>query len=200
MKYIDLTMLLSEDTPVYPGDPKVQLETVAAIGNDGYHDTVLKLDTHNGTHIDAPAHMVAEGKTLDHFGVDRLVGRGVLVDATKELTAQDFADIKHHSIVLLRTGFSDKYQAGDYYEKLPMFGDGAVEALVRCHPKLVGIDAGSIDGEPFAVHKALLGAGILLAENLVGLSALVGQEFEAWALPLRVDVDGAPARIIARVN
>jgi arylformamidase len=199
MKLIDLTMPLGPETPVYPGDPGVKLQTIADIGSDGYHDTMLTMDTHNGTHIDAPAHMVDGGKTLDHFGADALAGRGVLVDATGKLTGAAFAAVEPGDIVLLRTGASDDFLADDYYERTPTFADGALNELIRRRPKLVGVDAGSVDHEPFEVHKALLGAEILIGENLVGLGALEGQAFEVYALPLRLDVDGSPARIIARV-
>lgn len=192
-------MPLSADTPVYPGDPQVELSQIASVEKDGFRDSKLTVDTHNGTHIDAPAHMVAGGKTLDEFDMGRLVGPGVLVDARTEVTVEALREVTDDSIVLLWAGLSDRFQANDYYDKLPRFADGAVAELVQRHPKMVGIDAGSIDGEPFAVHKALLGADILLAENLVGLSALAGKQFEVIALPLKLDVDGSPARVIARV-
>lgn len=200
MKFVDLTMSLGTNTPVYPGDPRVGLKSVATVGTDGYQDTVLTMDTHNGTHIDAPAHMLERGKTLDQFGIDSFTGQGVLVDAREGLRQESFQEIGEGRIVLLWTGFSDDYTSTDYYHKLPKFEDGAVDALLKQRPTLVGVDAGSLDGEPFSVHKAMLRAGILIAENLVGLSILAGKEFEVFALPLKLDVDGSPARVIAKIG
>ncbi len=200
MKLIDLTMPLGPNTPVYPGDPRVELETIATVDSDGYQDSVLRLDTHNGTHLDAPGHMMAGGVMLDAFGVDRLVGRGVLVDGRRGFTLAGLeqAALRPGDIVLLWTGFSDDYMAADYYDKVPKLDDESVAYLTGRQPSIMAVDAGSFDAEPFPLHKAWLKKNILLAENLVGLSVLEGQTFNVIALPLKLSADGAPARIIAQ--
>ena len=94
---------------------------------------------------------------------------------------------------------------GIYYARVPDLPVGLVELLIARGVTMVGVDAGSIDAEPFAVHKALLSHGILIAENLVGLSAIgaIGAiarretEFTVWALPLNVATEASPARVIA---
>lgn len=48
--------------PVYPGDPKPTLEQVAFIAKDTFNDHKLTTVMHVGTHIDAPLHMIANGK------------------------------------------------------------------------------------------------------------------------------------------
>jgi arylformamidase len=60
------------------------------------------------------------------------------------------------------------------------------------------MDTGSFDNaEGFPVHKQLLGADILLIENLTNLEPLIGKQFKLYALPLKLERDGAPARVIA---
>src|ERR1700683_250920 len=198
MKLIDLTMNLNAGTPVYPGDPRVELETITTVVKDGFQDSVLRVDTHNGTHIDAPGHMLTGGAMLDAFGPERFVGPGVLVDGRHGFGLEAFlrAELQPGAIVLLRTGFSDHYLDANYYDQAPELSEAVVAYLVERRPSLVAVDAGSIDAEPFAVHKALLGGNILIAENLTGLSQLGKAAFEVMALPLKLNVDGSPARII----
>jgi kynurenine formamidase len=108
------------------------------------------------------------------------------------------SEIRPGDIVLLWTGFSDDLSPA-YYERVPDITPAAAALLACSGASIIGIDAGSIDAEPFPVHKQVLGAGILLAENLIGLAQLAGREFTVTALPLRLGVDGAPARVVASV-
>lgn len=57
MKFIDLSVPLNEDTPVYPGDPKTKITTAGILEKDGYEDHYVCVGTHAGTHVDAPRHM-----------------------------------------------------------------------------------------------------------------------------------------------
>jgi kynurenine formamidase len=216
---VDLTMRLDGDTPVYPGDPVVRVEVAAGFDDAGYFNTRLALGSHNGTHIDAEGHMIPGGRMLDGYPIDRFRGRGVLLDvrggasAAPEADGFDLVDgldgagADAGCIVLLWTGISDSRSESGYYSRVPRLPDGLVEQLIARGVGMVGVDAGSIDDEPFSVHKALLGHGILIAENLVGLSALAARlrsaaddrarRFTVWALPLNVAVEASPARVVA---
>jgi kynurenine formamidase len=46
----------------------------------------------------------------------------------------------------------------------------------------------------------LLGGEVLIIENLANLDKLTGKEFTVYALPIKLDIDGAPARVIAEVK
>lgn len=202
MNYIDLTMPLTPSTPVYPGDPQVEVTVAGELDKDGYLDHLLKLGTHNGTHIDAPAHMIANGKLLSAFSLDHFVGTGKVVDVREgfSLDALEAADIQQGDIVLLYTGKSEHFDAPDYYTDYPSVTDEAAEFVVTKGAKMVGVDTGSVDHEPFLVHKKLLGNDVLIIENLVNLGQLVGKSFTVFALPLNLTVEGSPARVIAQVN
>jgi kynurenine formamidase len=202
---IDLTMRLTDDTPVYPGDPAVRISVAADFADAGFFNTRLSLGSHNGTHIDAEGHMVPGGRMLHDYPLDRFHGRGVLLDVRTgspalDLDAAEAADIDSGCIVLLRTGLSDAHYEAGYYAAVPDLTTDLVDLLIARGVKMVGIDAGSIDDEPFAIHKALLSHGILIAENLVGLTALAsraGAGFDVWALPLNLEVEASPARVVA---
>jgi len=202
MPYIDLTMPLTPDTPVYPGDPQVEVTQITSVADDGYMDHIIKLGTHNGTHIDAPAHMIAGGKMLSDFPLDTFAGDSKLVDAREGLTpaAIDAAGDARGDIVLIYTGASATYTDPDYYYQAPVVTDEAVMHLVALGVKMVGIDMGSIDEDPFAVHKTLLRNNILIIENLVNLASLLNATYTLYALPLNLHVEGAPARVIAEVR
>src|SRR4051794_20843947 len=109
MELIDLTMLLDEKTPVYPGDALPKFEPAGVISKDGWNDHVLHIGNHTGTHIDAPMHMVEGGKSLDDFAVDRLFAPGVLVDGTDRLTVAELEkhDISKGDAVIMYTGASE---------------------------------------------------------------------------------------------
>jgi arylformamidase len=201
MSIIDLSVTLNSDTPVYPGDPTVEITVAAEIESAGYLDHVLTLGTHNGTHIDAEAHMVSSGKMLADYPVEQFIGDGVLIDARSGLDVECLVgqDLSPKDIVLLWTGISDFLHSDDYYRKVPHITDEAARYLVSKGVKLVAVDAGSIDSTPFPIHKILLAGGVLIAENLVGFSKLIDTSFEVWALPLKLEVEAAPARIVARI-
>lgn len=70
---VDLSMAIKPGMSVYPGDPPVTFETATRLATHGYRVTKLGLGTHTGTHIDAPAHMVDRGPTLDRLPIARFV-------------------------------------------------------------------------------------------------------------------------------
>lgn len=80
MKIVDLTMSISEETPVYPGDPKAKIQQVANLEKEGWNEKSLTFNSHFSTHIDAPFHMVADGKKLDEFPLETFVGNAIVID------------------------------------------------------------------------------------------------------------------------
>jgi kynurenine formamidase len=217
-RVLDLSMPLAEDTPVYPGDPAARIETAATFAREGYHTTRVALGAHTGTHIDAEAHMIPGGRTLGHYPLERFHGPALLLDLRPGAPRPGpgaYGAIRAETIVLLRTGHSASLRAPDYHTRVPDLPAALLDLLVERRVAMVGVDAGSIDDAPYPVHKALLAAGILIAENLVGLDRLAAAADEAargsgeagaaarievWALPLRLDLEASPARVVAVVN
>ncbi len=56
MNTIDLSVVLNDQTPAYPGDPITEVKMTATVEDDGYADSLIKIGTHTGTHLDAPFH------------------------------------------------------------------------------------------------------------------------------------------------
>lgn len=203
MKLIDLTVTLNENTPVYPGDPKVKIRPLGVFAKDTYNDHLITMANHVGTHIDAPWHMVDGGKTLDQMPIEQFVGRGVLIRLkNKKFDLQTVIDagIKKGDIVLFYSGMDKQYHRQSYFNNRPEMPEAIAAYLVDKKIKIVGMDMLSPDKEPFAVHRILLGGGVLIIENLTNLGKLVGKKFTVYALPIKLQLDGAPARVIAQID
>jgi arylformamidase len=204
MTYIDLTHLLHADTPIFPGDPEFTIKPAATFTDQNNLGHSISCGTHTGTHIDAPAHMIEGAKTLDTFSPAQLIGRGVYIQiSSTEISAEDLqtADIQQGDIIVLDTGMASKYGGAAYYESFPVLTDAAASYLIEKRVKMVGIDTASFDRDQnFPIHKKLLGTDILLIENIANIQQLAGFDFTIYALPMRFDLDGAPARVIAEVH
>ena len=204
MQLIDLTHKFTADMPVFPGDTKPELMQTAFVEKDGYGHFHVKTGMHVGTHIDGPLHFIAGGKKLSEFGPETFIGRGILIDArgkTIDSTLLKESAIQKGDIVLVRTDMSKKFRDEDYYTNTPVLTEEFAQALVKAGVKMVGMDMNGPDKEPFNVHKILLGAEILIIENLTNLDKLAGvKEFEVIALPIYFDAEAAPARVIAKIS
>lgn len=201
MLLIDLSVPLNESTPVYPGDPTTKIQLAGILEKDGYEDHYVCIGTHAGTHIDAPRHMVAMGKNLGQIPVDRFIGQGVYVRVGKKFDLEEIkkADIKEGNIVLFHTGMSDVYHESAYYDDYPAITEDIANYLVERKVKMVGVDMCSVDHEPFPVHRILLKNNVLIIENLTNLADLAGKEFKIYAFPIKLQIDGAPARVVAEI-
>lgn len=189
---IDISLPIGPDTPVWPGDPPVVVESVARVEDGDPADVSrLALGTHTGTHVDPPAHFLPGGTTVDNLSLDVLVGPAVVVDCPAEPidrgALESLAVPDGSTRLLLKTG-------GDAGALTP---DGA-RWLVERGVRLVGADTLSIepatDGYP--VHRILLGAGVVIVEGL-DLTAAGPGDYQLVCLPLRIaGGDGAPARAV----
>lgn len=203
MKLIDLSVVLNKKTPVYPGDPKIEIKPLGVFIKDTYNDNLITMANHVGTHIDAPRHMVDGGKTLDQISIDKFVGRGRLIeikDKVFDLETIKHANIQEGEIVLFYTGMINKYGQDAYYNDRPEIPEDVANYLVEQKVKMVGMDMLSPDKEPFKVHRILLSGEVLIIENLTNLDKLVGKEFTIYALPIKFQLDGVPARVIAQIH
>ncbi|MFH1509403.1 MAG: cyclase family protein [bacterium] len=200
--YIDLTVSLNKKTPVYPGDPKLKISPVTTVANEGYFQSELSLPTHVGTHIDAPSHLFKEGKLITNYAPKCFIGDGVLVDARGEkIIDRNLVmnlNIKPGNIVLFYTDHIENYFEDNYFTTGPQITQEVANILVQKKVAMVGIDSHSIDHNPYPVHKILLDHDVLLIENLTNLEKLLDkEEFTVVALPIKLALGGAPARVIA---
>lgn len=196
MKFIDITRPLSNETVSFPGDPAPQFSQRDA---GVYLISDIHMNSHSGTHIDAPVHYLKTGNTIDTIPLDHLIGPCRVIDvsdAGTKITAADLTGrLGSAKRILLKTRFSNETQ---FREDYPHLTKDAADFLTSQDILCVGIDSFSI--EEFAcdgsVHRQLLGNGCLVIE-LLDLSGVKTGDYEMTALPLRLTgLDGAPARVI----
>jgi kynurenine formamidase len=157
---------------------------------------------HIGTHIDAPAHMFTGGASIADLPPEAFFGRGRLIDARQaDVIGPELLDASPAAsgdIVLVLTGFSERFGDPIYYSGYPEISEAFAAGLVARGVRMLGLDTPSPDRAPFQVHKLLLANGVLIAENLTNLAALAGlAAFDVVALPAKYAADGAPARVVA---
>lgn len=206
MKIFDLTHTFDENMPAYPGDPKSALERVAFIDKDTYNDHKITTVMHVGTHMDAPLHMIANGKRIDEIDLEKFIGKGIIIDVREknkiDAAVLEGIDIEEGSIVLLYTGFGSKFRDSGYFEGYPELAEDFANKMVELKVKMVGMDMLGPDyDKPWTTHKILLGNEILILENLTNLDQLLEvKDFQVIALPAKFKADAAPVRVIAQVK
>lgn len=202
---IDLTHLIQDGMPVYPGDEETVLEQSKHISKDYYNNHQLTINMHAGTHIDGPMHLLDVQEYINEFSVETFVGDGVLLDVYGVSTIsykEEYEElIKAGQIVILYTGHAERYGQSAYFTDYPVLTVEFVELLVRKRVKMIGLDTPSPDKYPFDIHKYLFTNKILIIENLANVKQLLNvNAFEVIALPLHIRADSSIARVIARVK
>jgi len=209
---VDVSLKLGGDMVRYPGDAPVHGDVVTARppgdSRPGWLVTSWTLNAHAGTHVDAPAHLLPGGRTVDELPPGELAGPGLVVDcrrATAAGRAVAAADLPgpeelKGKIVLLKLGLGRELAAGRYDPSAPVLGADCALFLVETGVRAVGVDTLSVDraGDEPAAHKILLGADLPLIEGL-DLSQAASGEWEVFALPLSLaGAEAAPCRAVLR--
>lgn len=203
MKVIDLSHIIEEEMPVFPGTEKPIINNVCTLEKDGFREKLLTMYSHTGTHLDVPAHMI-EGSRIDDLDVDHFVGPLLLIttksyQVTLETLKAYEEEIKRVDFVLLKTNWDRYWGDSAYFSKFPALSKEAAEYLSNFDLKGFGVDAISVDhmeNLDFTVHHILLNKGFILIENLRNLDALETGDLLS-VLPLKIkDGDGSPIRAI----
>jgi kynurenine formamidase len=212
VKPIDLTLTISESIPSFPGSPKPQFISWSNLKEDGYNLELLFLNSHTGTHLDAPYHFVKNGLKINQIPLDRLIGKAILIKIKKTknnaITKSDIilfekknGKIPNKSSIFFFTGWQKNLQKKNYFTENPGLDISAAKYIASKKINLVGIDSPSIDlgnDESFNVHHIFSKSNILIVENLTNLKKISSKEFNFTILPLKLkDTTGSPVRAIA---
>ena len=186
MKIYDISQELF-GCAVYPGDPQPERFVTLSIKNgDVCNLTAFKMCAHNGTHVDAPFHFYADGKTIDQVDLDRFIGWAYVAEHDGDISADDAKNI---------------LKAAKDCERILVKGKAVVtkeaaQVFAQAGIKLFGNESqtvGPIDA-PKEVHLIMLGAEIVLLEGIRLEKVPVGKYF-LNALPLNLGgADGSPCR------
>lgn len=186
MKIYDISQELF-GCAVYPGDPQPERFVTLSIKNgDVCNLTAFKMCAHNGTHVDAPFHFYADGKTIDQVDLDRFIGWAYVAEHEGDISADDAKNI---------------LKAANGCERVLVKGKAVVtkeaaQVFAQEGIKLFGNESqtvGPIDA-PKEVHLIMLGAEIVLLEGIRLEKVPVGKYF-LNAVPLNLGgADGSPCR------
>jgi kynurenine formamidase len=211
MKIIDLTHVISEDMPVFPGTERPRLQQANTYEKDGFKETLMTMYTHTGTHMDPPAHLFAGRTTLDAFPIEQFVGKGLVVNveavpAGGRITMERIDRVRtgadEAEFLLFHTGWSRHWGTDAYFGEFPVIDEAVADYILGSGKKGLGVDVISIDpvsDDHLTTHRRLFKCGeIVVIENLVNLDLVGDGLFTFAALPLKHrDADGSPIRAIA---
>lgn len=199
---IDISLPLTTDTIVYPGNPAIEMEEIKS-ETSGSVLTKISFGTHTGTHIDSQKHVIDGGKGMDSIPLETFIGPCRVIDCSNDkeavsvVTLQD-ANIQKGERILLKTTNSDRgYE--EFYDDYVFLEPLAAKYLAEKEVVLVAIDylsvkqRGSKDNTP---HTYLLERNIPIIEG-IDLSKAEAGEYDLVILPLKfMNIDGAPARAV----
>jgi arylformamidase len=206
MRIYDVSVGISPQMPVWPGDPPVTLKRVSEIAK-GANANVSRLEcgVHIGTHVDAPSHFIDGAPDVETLSMEVLNGRAYVIDLWQadvlDAETLDAAGIPPRTRRLLfKTRNSEFWpsEGSEFRTDFVGVDRSGAEWLVKKGVQLVGIDYLSI--APYKqsrpTHRVLLNAGVVVIEGL-DLSQVSHGRYTLHCLPLKLmGSDGAPARAI----
>lgn len=224
-RVVDLTHGIDPGVPAPSGFPTVSISRFMDLDQgDPATVEVLTASLHSGTHVDAAAHMLPRGETIDALHPLALCGPAVVVDVEHPggwvpITAEHLDDFERSSgecvarndAVLFRTGHSQRWREGAAYMSggWPYVSSSAIDWLLGRSVRAIGVecadpdrvDARDLDSATFECHRRLLGAGVAIIENLARLEEVSTFRFDLLVLPMRITGgSGAPVRALALLS
>jgi kynurenine formamidase len=216
-RFVELNHEIRDGMEPYPGLPRPKVGALLGHaesreryqGQAEFYLGCVEMPGNVGTYLDSPFHRYADREDLSQIPLDKVAGLpGIVLDAVVAPDRSATADFEPSAVtgraVLLRSGWDRRWGTTSYWEPGPYVGPSLLQRLVDGRPALVGADFWNVDDtrDPARpVHTRLLAEGILIVENLCGLSSLPASGFRFHAVPLRL-VRGAsfPVRAYAELD
>lgn len=211
MKVIDLTHLIKEDMPVYPGTEPPRLDPANSYEKDGFKETRLSMFSHTGTHMDPPAHLFPHRTTLDQFPPEQFIGKAVVIDCSdlhegEPITMTQIRRVGENAdradFLLFYLGWDQRWGSESYFGDYPCLDEEVMDYVLNGDFKGIGFDVIGLD--PIADvnltrHKKLFAEKeIVNIENLCNLELCGPGLFWFSCFPLKIeDCDGSPIRAVA---
>lgn len=203
MKLYDISWPIFNGMTTYKDRGGVALQHTKTFEKDGVRESMIVIGSHTGTHIDAPAHFLQNGLSLEEINPLACVGPATVVDMTHIkgcITADDLTSlvIEARKIVLFKTANSQRPVDAPFDHNFVYLDEGAARHLVACHVQAVGIDYLGVERaqKQHETHTVLLEQNIPIIEGLRLVHVTAGEYF-LWCLPLNIPgIDAAPARAV----
>ncbi|MEE3363062.1 MAG: cyclase family protein [Anaerovoracaceae bacterium] len=211
MKVIDLTHTIEEDMPVYPGTEPPELAQANTYEANGFKETLLRMYSHTGTHIDPPAHLFPDRPTLDSFPPGQFIGKALVVDCrdlgegeavTLDRVKRYGSKAERADFLLFNLGWDKRWGTEEYFGDYPCIDDDVLDYIIHGGYKGIGFDVIGLDpipDEELTRHRKLFAeCDIINIENLKNLDQCGDGLFSFACLPLKIEnCDGSPARAVA---
>lgn len=206
MTIFDISVPVSGSTPIFKGDPMVNIVRTADMSRgDPFTLTRIDLGVHTGTHVDAPLHFVPGGAAIEQLDLNVLIGPARVLNLTTsdaEITARDLdaANLPEGTErILFKTRNSALWEKPGFQEAFVALAPDGARWLVERQVRLVGIDYLSVEAygsTDFAAHHILLDAGVIILEG-INLKDIAPGVYKILCLPLKIwGAEGAPARAV----
>ena len=203
---IDISVSINESLPVWPGSPGAKISQLMEIGDDSVANVShISIESHTGTHIDAPLHFEKNGKTTAEIPLDKLIGPCQVIEVlnTKSIDTEILKKIDFESGVkkiLFKTDNQQywKKQTQQFEKDYTALSPDGAQFLVDMGIELVGIDYLSIQRfhDPIDTHTTLLQNSVVILET-INLCEVNPGLYRLICLPLKVDgVEGCPVRAV----
>ncbi|UCE63256.1 MAG: cyclase family protein [Nitrospirota bacterium] len=201
----DLTLPISPTTLTYPGDPPPTItRTMDLSQGDSLTASHLSLNCHVGTHVDAPAHFINNGATLEELPMECFYGPAVVINLegkevieVSDLVPYDLP-LSHH--ILLKTDNSRLLQHDQFSESFCVVSPDTARYLLSKRPHSIGFDYYSLDPHQptgtFQSHRILAQSNIPVFVCL-DLSEVHPDQYYFWGFPLRLEkIEASPVRAV----
>ncbi len=208
MTVFDLTHVIREDMPVYPGTEKPLLQPANSYEKDGFRETKLCMYSHTGTHIDAPAHIIDGSLTLDQFPAEQFIGKALVIDCTAIPEGSEVSlsylekykgKLEKVDFLLFRFGWDERWGRDAYFDAYPCLSPDLLNYIIDGSYKGIGFDVISLDPiTSLDRHKKLFQSKKMInIENLCNLDQFGDKIFMFSCFPINIEnSDGAPCRAV----
>ncbi len=203
---IDISVLLSPSTPVWPGDtPFSCLWTWNMDEGASVNVSAITASPHAGTHADTPLHVTRGAAASESLSIDVMCGKVTVIDLSAADGEVDSWQIHNRLYgerperLIVRTGRTIAH--GKFPESWPWLAPAPLRDLIASGLRLLGVDCPSVDArdsKTLAVHHELLDSGASVLENL-DLTHVEPGHYFLTALPMKVaGLDAVPVRATLR--
>ena len=202
--WIDISVMIKSDMVHWPTDQPVLVSRVKDMNkNCTSNVSLVSMTVHAGTHLDAPFHFIAGGRSLDMMPLDATIGKAriLLIKDKQCIRPKELIPyrIKRGERIIFKTRNSHYWKMNKFKKDFVYISPEAAEYLVSKRVCTVGIDYLSVGGyhnSGAQTHRILLESGIWIIEGL-NLKGVKPGNYNLICLPLKIlNSDGAPARAV----
>lgn len=207
---VDLTLPMGPGTLSFPGYPAFESAVIRTYERNGQLSHEFTATTHSGTHVDAPAHYVEGGTTVDRLDLGTLVGPATVLDLrsyrgepiSRAVLDEESPTLDPGARLVLVTGDVDALPADEsFFEEASVLTEDAADWLVERGVSLVANDflTEGLSNPERPVHHTVLGADIPVVEYLCNTDEIADEDtIELTCLPLPLaGLEASPARVVA---